>query len=86
VLRPALAQLGVEVYDYAIPRPAGAGTETFHAKVVLADDNYAYVGSANMNKSSLEYSMELGILVRGEAATLVSKVIDAILQISTLER
>lgn len=54
------------------------GIETFHAKVVLADDDYAYVGSANMNRSSLENAMELGVLMRGEAARAVGRVVNAI--------
>lgn len=77
-LQPTLGELGVTVLDYAVPRTSGYGTETFHAKVVIADDDYAYVGSANMNRSSLEYSMELGILVKGEAAVTVARVIAAI--------
>jgi len=79
-LGPTLAELGVKVFDYAIPRPAGIGMETFHAKVILADDDYAYVGSANMNKASLEHSMELGILVKGEAARTVAQIVEAIMR------
>lgn len=81
VLAGVLAELRATVYDYALPRADGSGTETFHAKVILADDDYAYVGSANMNKASLEYSMELGILIRGEAAKTVARVVEAITQI-----
>lgn len=77
-LQPTLAELAVDVLDYAVPRVSGYGTETFHAKVVLADDDYAYVGSANMNRSSLEYSMELGMLVKGDAARTIARIIDAI--------
>lgn len=77
-LQPTLSELAVEVLDYAVPRVSGYGTETFHAKVVLADEDYAYVGSANMNRSSLEYSMELGMLVKGEAARTVARVVNAI--------
>ncbi len=80
-LGPTLAKLKVDVLDYAVPRLAGTGTETFHAKVVLADDDYAYVGSANINRASLEHSMELGMLVRGEAARTVAKVVEAIMRV-----
>jgi phosphatidylserine/phosphatidylglycerophosphate/cardiolipin synthase-like enzyme len=81
-LRDVLGSTGAEILDYAISRGTGQGVETFHAKVVLADDDYAYVGSANMNKASLESSMELGILVRGEAARAVASVVEAIRTIS----
>jgi phosphatidylserine/phosphatidylglycerophosphate/cardiolipin synthase-like enzyme len=81
ILGPVLAELGASVHDYAVPRLVGGGTETFHAKVVLADDDYAYIGSANMNRASLEHSMEMGILARGDAARTVANVIDAIIQV-----
>lgn len=76
-IRHAIADLSVQVFDYAIPRPTG-GFETFHAKVVVSDDDYAYVGSANMNRASLEYSMELGVLLRGEAARRIAEILRAI--------
>jgi phosphatidylserine/phosphatidylglycerophosphate/cardiolipin synthase-like enzyme len=79
-LEPTLADLNVEVLDYAIARPTG-GIETFHAKVVLADYDYAYVGSANMLGSSIETSMELGMLLKGEAALHVSKVVDSVIRV-----
>lgn len=77
-LRATLTTLGVEMLDYALRRSGTVGIETFHAKVVLADDDYAYVGSANMNRSSLENAMELGVLMRGEAARAVGRVVNAI--------
>ena len=76
-IRQTIAELDVELFDYAIPRTAG-GFETFHAKVIIADGNYAYVGSANLNRASLEYSMELGVLLRGEAALRIAQIVDAI--------
>jgi len=81
-LRDVLGGSGAEILDYSISRGPGQRVETFHAKVVLADDDYAYVGSANMNKASLENSMELGILVRGEAARAVARVMEAIRNIA----
>jgi phosphatidylserine/phosphatidylglycerophosphate/cardiolipin synthase-like enzyme len=76
-LRSSLGGIQVDVLDYLIQKPAG-GYETFHAKVILSDDSYAYVGSANMNRASLEYSMELGVLLRGDAARRISQIVDAI--------
>lgn len=69
----------VRVYNYSIPRVAGGGRETFHAKVVLSDRNIAYLGSSNLNAASLEYSMELGVVLEGKAAADVAVVIDAVL-------
>jgi hypothetical protein len=77
-----LEELGVKVFDYSLPRIGGAGAETFHAKVVVRDDEQVYVGSSNMNRASLEHSMELGVLLRGEAAMEVSRIVAAILSIA----
>lgn len=82
VLRDVLGKSGTEILDYSISRGIGQRVETFHAKVLLADDDYAYVGSANMSKASLESSMELGVLMRGEAARAVARVMEAIHAIS----
>lgn len=70
-----------ELLDYFLVKPSG-GYETFHAKVILSDDAYAYVGSANMNRASLEYSMELGVLLRGEAARRIGQVVEAIRKVA----
>jgi phosphatidylserine/phosphatidylglycerophosphate/cardiolipin synthase-like enzyme len=80
-LRTALDGTEVEVLDYLIPKSRGA-YETFHAKVILADEAYAYVGSANLNRWSLEYSMELGVLLRGGAARRIAQIVDAIRKIA----
>ncbi|MGA3868725.1 hypothetical protein G7939_02365 [Ralstonia solanacearum] len=50
----------VRVYNYSIPRAGGVGRDTFHAKVVISDRRYAYVGSANVAAASLDYLMETG--------------------------
>jgi len=76
-----LHRLGVTVFDYRLERDGG-GFETFHAKVVLADRNWAYVGSTNMNQWSLAYSMELGVSLKGRAAARIARVIDAVAKIA----
>lgn len=77
-----LANLGVKVFDYALEKMDAPGYDTFHAKVVLADRDTAYVGSSNMNKSSKERSMEMGLVVEGRAAQQISRVLDSIMQIA----
>ena len=58
------------------------GYETFHAKVILADDRMAYIGSANMTQASLSVSMELGALLKGNSVKTLGSVVDAILSIA----
>lgn len=77
-----LSAHGVRVFNYSIPRTDG-GREIFHAKAVLCDRSAAYLGSANMTAASLEYSMEMGVVLEGRAATTVAEVIDAVLQAAT---
>ena len=78
-----LSALGVEAFNFRLDKGDAFGMETFHAKVVLADNAKAYVGSANMNKWSFQYSLELGLLVSGKAADRIGQVIDAVTCVST---
>lgn len=79
---PALAALNTQIFNFRLVR-ARQGTETFHAKVVLADDNACYIGSSNMTKWSLDYSLELGLVVRGQAAGRVARVLNAVMSVAT---
>jgi phosphatidylserine/phosphatidylglycerophosphate/cardiolipin synthase-like enzyme len=81
-IRSWLAQRGVTVMNYGLLRPRG-GRESFHAKVILADDERAYVGSANVTGWSLDYSMELGVVLEGQAAGEIAEIVDAVLQAAT---
>jgi phosphatidylserine/phosphatidylglycerophosphate/cardiolipin synthase-like enzyme len=78
VVRPLLSDMkrrGILVLNYFIP--AGEGYETFHAKVVIADGDLAYVGSANMTMYN-RHSMELGIIVKGKAAHAVAALVRSV--------
>ena len=75
-----LFALSVDILDYCIPLGEDR-YETFHAKVVLADDRIAYIGSSNM----LEYerrSMELGVIVEGQAVQAVAALARAVRQVA----
>jgi phosphatidylserine/phosphatidylglycerophosphate/cardiolipin synthase-like enzyme len=75
-----LSNLGVIILNYALP--AVGGYETFHAKVLLADQDLAYVGSANMTAFA-RHSMELGILADGRAARVVASIVRSVERIAT---
>jgi len=77
-----LLRLDVAVLNFRLDRPDAPGNETFHAKVVLADDAAAYVGSSNMNQWSFEYSLELGLYVRGKAAARIAMLLRAIREVA----
>lgn len=76
-IRPILKELDVSVLNFRLERGSFRGSETSHAKVVLADDVLAYVGSLNMNRWSLGYSLELGVRLRGASARDIARVVDA---------
>jgi phosphatidylserine/phosphatidylglycerophosphate/cardiolipin synthase-like enzyme len=76
---------GVGVWDYHLPHAASARPlplETYHAKIVLADERLAYVGSANLLGSGDGTSLEAGVLVGGSAATQVARLVDGVIRIA----
>jgi hypothetical protein len=81
-----LRAMQVSVRDYHLSHGAEAGRalpiETFHAKLVLADDTLAYVGSANLLYSSEGLSLETGLLVEGSAAIQVARLVDGVLRVA----
>ena len=80
-----LQAYGVGIWDYRLAHKAGARLlplETFHAKIVLADENLAYVGSANFLGSGDGTSLEAGVLVDGKAAVQVARLIDGVLRVA----
>lgn len=81
-IRTTLSQLRVAVLNFRLDRPDASGNETFHAKVVLADNASAYVGSSKMHKWSFEYSLELGLYVRGRAARRITDILRAVRAVS----
>lgn len=80
-----LAELNVSVYEFRLAKGAGQ-YETFHAKVVVVDNDQCYLGSSNMTTWSFNYSLELGFFVRGESARRTSEVVDAVLAVSSRRR
>lgn len=63
------AVAGVRFYGWpAEQRESDGGLKgSMHAKVVVADDQVAFVTSANLTGSAIEANMELGVLARGGA-------------------
>ena len=81
----SLVAAGVEVMEYWHPRPEGSqpAAETFHAKLVLGDDDLVYVGSSNLMASSLEGGLECGVILEGKFAKPFRDIIDGVLRSST---
>jgi phosphatidylserine/phosphatidylglycerophosphate/cardiolipin synthase-like enzyme len=58
----ALAAAGVQIRTYAAKAPL-----YIHAKVIVADDEKAFIGSENFSSGSLANNRELGIIVTDQA-------------------
>lgn len=80
-VKQKLSELGVAVYEFRLAKGAGQH-ETFHAKVVVSDNDQCYLGSSNMTTWSFNYSLELGFYVRGDSAKRTSEIVDAVLSVS----
>lgn len=80
-----LKQIGVQVFNYWLPKEQPGTYETFHAKVVLSNTTRCYVGSANMTQASFAYSMELGFLVEGDGAKTVAWLCNAIMKTALIQ-
>jgi phosphatidylserine/phosphatidylglycerophosphate/cardiolipin synthase-like enzyme len=75
----------VNVLSYAIshdPALRNPAIETFHAKIILADDGKAYIGSSNMTRWSRDFSMECGVILRGPCVKPVNTLVEAMIKIS----
>jgi phosphatidylserine/phosphatidylglycerophosphate/cardiolipin synthase-like enzyme len=51
---------------------------SLHAKLLIADESVAYVGSAEIRRHSLELNFELGVLVCGSSVPGLVRLFDAI--------
>lgn len=81
-LAPIMDELSahkVRIFDYFLQHEDGY--ETFHAKILVADDTRAYVGSANFLRFR-KNSLELGVMVKGHTARTIRFISDAMKEIS----
>ena len=82
LIKTDLERLNVSIFDYAIRRDNSDWMETFHAKAILADDSHAYIGSSNMDRYSLDNSLELGVFLTGDSVLIIKELLDGIISIS----
>ena len=53
-----------------------------HAKLLLSDDAFAYVGSANLTGRSLASNLEIGVILRGPSVSIFRKLFDNLWRLS----
>lgn len=62
---PMLKQTLPQALLYEWSKECGDPSASVHAKCAVADDEMAFVTSANLTEAAMERNMELGILIRG---------------------
>lgn len=62
---PMLKQVLPRALLYEWNKECGDAGASVHAKCAVADDEIAFVTSANLTEAAMERNMELGVLVRG---------------------
>ncbi len=69
---------GCHIWTWNAPLAADHfGTQTFHFKCIIADHGkQAYLGSANFTVASFRSRMELGVLLDGEDARALSRIVN----------
>ena len=72
-VKQRLSELNVFVFEFRLAK-GGGQHETFHAKVVVSDNDQCYLGSSNMTTWSFNYSLELGFYVQGDSARRTSEI------------
>lgn len=78
MLRDAGVNEGNGVLRVYVPREdiAMTGTLYSHAKVVIADRERAYIGSANLTNAGLTTNFEIGVLITGASARTAHRLWD----------
>lgn len=67
----------LSVYDYYEPRSdSQAPLYTLHSKVIVADREAAYVGSANFTRYGFNENLEIGAILRGRRVAELQRVFD----------
>lgn len=66
----------LRIVDYHILSENGSILSSTHAKIMVADYNQAYVGSAELRKNSLVANFEVGCLIKGPQVYGICEIFD----------
>ncbi len=55
----------LEIFDYHKSKKSGEIDSSTHAKLIIADEEIAYIGSAELRLNSLYKNFEVGVMLRG---------------------
>jgi hypothetical protein len=68
----------LSIVDYHLLSESGKILSSTHAKLIISDDNLAYVGSAELRKNSLIANFEVGCMLAGPQVVGLCEVFDTI--------
>lgn len=71
------------LYNYHYVSSSGYIESTCHAKVVVSDNKYAYVGSGDIRSRAFNLNMEMGTVHKGYIARVISSLISDLVDVST---
>ena len=72
----------LEIFDYYIPNKEGLLASSVHAKLIIADEKIAYVGSAELRLNSLDKNFEVGIMLENMNVQGLVDLFDAMTNLS----
>lgn len=75
--------------EVSVFRPRAEMTDSLlgsHAKLIIADENYGYIGSANLTDPGLMNNLEMGVVVQGNVARAASNYWKELERLGFLER
>jgi cardiolipin synthase len=81
-IKSNLGKLSKRFSDFTTYDFVGTSGRLLHSKVIISDRARALVGSANLSWGGLRGNYEIGILVKGEQAWEISKLLDEIAVVS----
>lgn len=58
-------------------------SSSIHAKMIISDYEYAYIGSGELRKNSFDKNFEVGVILKGEQAHQLGKIFEKIFSVST---
>jgi len=66
----------LSIVDYHLQEKDGSILSSTHAKILIADYDVAYIGSAELRKNSLIKNLEIGCMIRGSSVFGICEVFD----------
>ena len=74
------APISIRNYHFFKERSVVSST---HAKMIVCDYEYAYVGSGELRRNSFDKNFEIGVILKGENAHQLGKIFDKLFSVST---